>query len=245
MYHFFIADGQVHGSEIEILGADVNHICNVLRMKPGEVILVSDSQGMEYTCEITRLDREHVIAQIMDVQNQSHELPVEITLYQGLPKADKLELIIQKAVELGAVRIVPVSMRRSIVKLDSKKEEAKQKRWNSIAQSAAKQSKRSIIPKVSKVLTYAQAWQEAIELDYVLVPYELAEGMEGTRQVLSRLRPNTKIGIFIGPEGGFDESEIELAREQGAKIISLGRRILRTETAGMAAISMLTYVLDE
>lgn len=244
MYHFFVTDEQVHGSEIEILGADVNHIRNVLRMRCGEVILVSDSHGMEYTCQITGMERESVVAQITDIQNQSHELPVAITLYQGLPKADKLELIIQKAVELGAVRIVPVAMKRSIVKLDSKKEEVKKKRWNSIAQSAAKQSKRSIIPEVSGVLSYAQAWQEAAKLDCVLVPYELTQGMAGTRQVLSRLKSGETIGIFIGPEGGFDEEEIALAREQGAEIISLGRRILRTETAGMAAISMLTYVLD-
>lgn len=245
MYHFFVQKEQVQDSEIVIEGADVNHIKNVLRMRCGEVILISDTDGMEYTCRVSQIDTQQVRASIEDIQNHSHELPVEITLYQGLPKADKLELIIQKTVELGVSKIVPVAMKRSIVKIEPKKEDAKVKRWNSIAESAAKQSKRSIIPEVTNVKTYQQAWQEASELDVVLLPYELAEGMNGTREVFAQLKPHTRIGIFIGPEGGFDDSEVAMAKQQGAKIISLGRRILRTETAGMATLAMLTYLLEE
>lgn len=244
MYHFFVEREQIGEGVITILGADVNHIKNVLRMRCGETILISDVTGMEYTCEVSDIASEQVVARIVDVQNNSHELPVEVILYQGLPKADKMELIIQKNVELGASKIVPVVMKRSIVKIDSKKEEAKIKRWNAISESAAKQSKRSIIPEVTRVLNYKQAIEEASLLDVILLPYELAEGMEGTRRVLSSIQPRSRVGIFIGPEGGFEESEIQQALAVGAEVITLGRRILRTETAGIAALAMLTYELE-
>ncbi|MGN0299471.1 MAG: 16S rRNA (uracil(1498)-N(3))-methyltransferase [Lachnospiraceae bacterium] len=244
MHHFFVSQSQVGENEICILGADVNHIKNVLRMKLNETVLVSDEKGMEYTCQVEKMEADQVIVRIIDIQSMMHELPIEVTLYQGLPKADKLELIVQKSVELGASRIVPVAMARSIVKIEPKKEEAKRKRWNAISESAAKQSKRSKIPEVTGVMSYREALLDMKTLDRLIVPYELAEGMDGTRAVLSELKAGMKIGILIGPEGGFSPDEIEQVKQQGAQIISLGRRILRTETAGMAALAMLTYVLE-
>ena len=168
-----------------------------------------------------------------------------IYLFQGLPKGDKMELIIQKAVELGAYGIIPVAMKRSVMKLDSKKAESKVKRWNAISESAAKQSKRSIIPAVHDVMTFAQAAEYAKTLDMVLLPYECADGMQATKDKLSSIKPGSSIGIFIGPEGGFDGSELTIAHDAGFDVITLGRRILRTETAGMMLLSVLMYQLED
>ena len=172
------------------------------------------------------------------------ELQNRIVLFQGLPKADKMELIIQKAVELGAAEIVPVSMKNCVVKLDAKKAENKVKRWQQIAESAAKQSKRSLIPAVHEVLSYREAVAYAAECDVRLVPYENEQGMAGTKTMIEAIVPGESIAVFIGPEGGFDESEIAEARDAGMKTISLGNRILRTETAGLAALSILMYQIE-
>ena len=156
-----------------------------------------------------------------------------------------IELIIQKMVELGVYEIVPVSMKRSVVRLDEKKARTKTARWNAISESAAKQSKRSIIPSVSEVLSFKQALERAKELDMLLLPYECAEGMAYTRMVVSKIKPGQSVGIFIGPEGGFDGDELKLAREAECNIITLGKRILRTETAGMMLMSVIMYNMEE
>ena len=169
---------------------------------------------------------------------QNTELPVQFYLFQGLPKGDKLELIIQKTVELGVAGIIPVEMSRSVVKVEEKKKKAKQARWQAIAESAAKQSKRNLIPEVTEPISYKQAMQKARELDLFLVPYEDARGMAGTRDALQQIKPGMSVGILIGPEGGFDSREIELAKESGAQVISLGKRILRAETAAVTAVGM-------
>ena len=181
---------------------------------------------------------------IMWVEEANRELPSKIYLFQGLPKGDKMELIIQKAVELGVYEIIPVATKRAVVKLDAKKAEAKQKRWQSIAESAAKQSRRNIIPHIHEVVKFGQAVDYAKNLDITLIPYELAEDMEKTKQIFETIQPGQSIGIFIGPEGGFDESEIALAQENGISPITLGKRILRTETAGMAVLSVLMFQLE-
>ena len=240
MYHFFIKPEQAAAHEVVIIGSDVNHIKNVLRMKVGEQICVNDGSH-EYLCSIAQLDAEEVTAKIEQVSETTSELPSRIVLFQGLPKADKMETIIQKCVELGVHEIVPVQMKRCVVKLDCKKEEAKRKRWQAISESAAKQSKRSIIPHVSEVLSFKQALEKAKELDVLLLPYECAEGMAYTRMVVSKIKPGQSVGIFIGPEGGFDGEELKLASEAECNIITLGKRILRTETAGM----MLMYNMEE
>ncbi|MCD7737000.1 MAG: 16S rRNA (uracil(1498)-N(3))-methyltransferase [Lachnospiraceae bacterium] len=246
MHHFFADTEQIGEKEIHITGSDVNHIRNVLRIGPGEQISVSDKNAVTYRCEVTRLEESCVTAKILWSQEADTELPSRVVLFQGLPKADKMEFIIQKAVELGACEIVPMATRRAVVKLDAKKAEARRKRWNAIAESAAKQAKRTIIPEVKPVTAFAEGVRYASEMDRKFIPYELApRGMEATRAAFEAIRPGDSIAVFIGPEGGFDEREIELAQQEGILPITLGRRILRTETAGMAVLSALMFQLEK
>lgn len=244
MYHFFVNEDQIGEETIRITGPDVNHIKNVLRMKAGEKILISNGIDQDYLCEITSLSPEIVEAGILSVTEGGSELPAKLTLFQGLPKSDKMEVIIQKAVELGAFRIVPVETKRTVVKLDKKKEEGRLKRYRAISESAAKQSKRLIIPEVSGVMSFQEALEFSRDFDLCLIPFEHADGIERTRELFAKIRPGMQVGIFIGPEGGFEDSEIELAESFGAKPITLGRRILRTETAGPAVLSVLAYLLE-
>lgn len=237
MFNFFVNETDRNGDAYYITGSDVNHIKNVLRMSVGQEILVS-CNGKTALCSISHIDSDTVTASIIDEDFKDTSLPVDLYLFQGLPKSDKLELIIQKAVELGAAGIIPVEMSNCVVKLDDKKKKSKVERWQAIAESAAKQSKRSVIPKVFEVMSYKQALQQASELDLFIVPYENADGMKATREVLTALEGCKNAGILIGPEGGFDPKEIDLALENGAKTVSLGKRILRTETAAIAALSM-------
>lgn len=245
MNRFYIEPNQVSDNEITIIGSDVNHIKNVLRMKLGEHILLCDCCNKDYHCHIKSMDSQAVICIIDEVTATVAELPTQIYLFQGMPKKDKMELIIQKAVELGVTEVIPVMMKRTIVKLEDKKKEAKKlERWQSIATSAAKQSNRGIIPTVSEVVTYKQALERAKDLDLVLLPYENEEGIEGARKLVKETHGLQSIGIFIGPEGGYEESEIEMAKELGMKPITLGQRILRTETAGLAILSILMFELE-
>ena len=245
MHRFFAEPDQIGEKEIVITGADVNHIRNVLRMRADEEVLIADGQGAEYRCKLTDLGENEVRAQILWKLDGNAELASAVTLFQGLPKSDKMDLIVQKCVELGVDRIVPVSTKRAVVKLDAKKEQTRLKRWNTISESAAKQSGRGVIPEVSGVMSFEKALEEAKKLDVLLIPYERAEHMAETRRVMGEIRPGQSVGIFIGPEGGFEESEVEEAVAAGAKAITLGKRILRTETAGLAVMSMLSYLLEE
>lgn len=245
MYHFFVNPEQIQDSEIVILGTDVNHIRNVLRMKPGEEVSVStDGAFREYQCEISKIEPDCIRLGVLSVEEENRELPCRITLFQGLPKSDKMELIIQKAVELGVYAVVPVETRRTVVKLDAKKEQNKLKRWNAIAQSAAKQSGRMVIPKVRESMKLADALAYAQSLDHIFIPYEHAQGMAKSREFLQAVKSGQSVGIFIGPEGGFEESEVQKACGMGAQPVSLGRRILRTETAGLAILSVLMFQLE-
>lgn len=245
MHRFFADPSQIKEKEIILTGTDVNHIRNVLRMHTGEEILISNGQGIDYHCRLENIDETSVTASIMWRLDGNAELPVTITLFQGLPKGDKLEFIIQKCVELGAARIVPVRTRRTIVKLDAKKEQAKRKRWMGISESAAKQSGRGTVPEIGQVTDFSEAVKEARSMDVCLIPYELAKGIEHTREVCTAIKPGQSVGIFIGPEGGFEEEEVSMAVEAGAIPLTLGKRILRTETAGMALISVLAYLLEQ
>ena len=245
MHRFFAEPGQIGEKEIIITGADVNHIRNVLRMRADEEVLIADGQGAEYRCKLTDLGENEVRAQILWKLDGNAELASAVTLFQGLPKSDKMDLIVQKCVELGVDRIVPVSTKRAVVKLDAKKEQTRLKRWNTISESAAKQSGRGVIPEVSGVMSFEKALEDAKKLDVLLIPYERAEHMAETRRVMGEIRPGQSVGIFIGPEGGFEESEVEEAVAAGARAITLGRRILRTETAGLAVMAMLGYLLEE
>lgn len=237
MYNFFVDESGRQGDLFQIDGGDYNHIRNVLRMQPGDRFLVSCG-GVSSLCELERLEEGVVIARIVEEGCRNTELPVKLYLFQGLPKSDKMELIVQKAVELGAAGIIPVEMKRCVVKLEEKKKKSRRERWQAIAESAAKQSKRSVIPEVSEVLTYSQALERAGAMDLFLLPYENERGMAATRDALDKLRGGMSVGILIGPEGGFEPSEVERAVNGGAAVISLGERILRTETAAITAVGM-------
>ncbi len=237
MFNFFIEEGNRQNNRYIISGADYNHIKNVLRMKIGDEFLVSEN-NVSNLCRIENFECEYVIAEIIEESFQDTSLPVKIYLFQGLPKSDKLELIIQKAVELGVEGIIPVEMNRCIVKLDDKKKKSKTERWQSIAESAAKQSKRTSIPKVNNVLSYKQALEMASELDIFLVPYECKDEMKSTVNALAKIKHGMSVGILIGPEGGFELNEINSAIEAGGLPVSLGKRILRTETAAITAVGM-------
>lgn len=248
MYHFFVEPEQIQESDksVIILGADVNHIKNVLRMKAGEELSVSNGQdNCEYRCGIVEFGEDFIRCELRFVKEESVELPVKVTLFQGLPKGDKMELIVQKAVELGVYEIVPVAAKRCVVKLDEKKAVSKVVRWQGIAEAAAKQSQRGVIPQVRPVISFAQALEQAAEMEVRLIPYELERGMEYTRELLSAIRTGQSVAVFIGPEGGFEESEIALAREKGFCPITLGRRILRTETAGMTVLAWIGYLTEQ
>ena len=237
VYNFFVAIENKMNNRYFLGGKDYNHIKNVLRMAVGDTFLVS-CEGKSDLCEIEGFDIDRVIARIIEPDFQNTNLPVNIHIFQGLPKSDKLEFIIQKSVELGVASVTPVSMKRSIMKIDEKKKKAKCERWQSIAEAAAKQSKRTSIPKVNEVISFKEMLKIAQGLDLFLVPYECAEGMSATKQALSEIKPDMDIGILIGPEGGFDQAEIEFAVSNGGKVISLGSRILRCETAAVTAAAM-------
>ena len=237
MFNFFVDEAKRHGDVFYIDGADFNHIKNVLRMRVGDELLVSCT-GKSHLCVIENFESDTAAVKITSGDYRSTELPVEIVLFQGLPKADKMELIIQKTVELGVSKIHPVEMNRCVVKLDSKKKNAKQSRWQTIAESAAKQSKRNTIPEIGEVLSYSAMLKEAEKLDLFLIPYENKDGMAATKAALTEIKNGMKIGILIGPEGGFEENEIAAAENAGGKTVSLGARILRTETAAITAVAM-------
>ena len=246
MQRFFVEPHQIDEAahQIHIVGTDVNHMSNVLRMKQGEEVWISDGGKKEYRCAIEAFSADEVLLHIIYAQEPDYELSSRIYLFQGLPKADKMELIIQKAVELGVYEIIPVETKRCVVKLDGKKAAKKVDRWQQIAESAAKQSKRMLIPNVHQVLSFKEALKYAESMDIRLIPYELAKGMQETKEILAAIEPGQSIGIFIGPEGGFEEKEVEAAISEGAKPITLGKRILRTETAGLAILSVLMFQLE-
>ena len=248
MHRFFTQPENVKGDEIFIYGEDVNHMKKSLRMKIGEQLEVRDSEGMIYLCSIKEyLSESHgkgSILQIEEKRQNDTELSSRITLFQGLPKSDKMELIIQKAVELGVYQIVPVSTARTIVKMDETKTHKKVSRWNSISESAAKQSGRGIIPEVTDVMSFSEALEYSKGLGMTLIPYELAKEMSETKGILKEITPGEQIGVFIGPEGGFEQQEVEKAVEAGAHPITLGRRILRTETAAITMLSILMFELS-
>lgn len=245
MYQFFVEPSQINDKTVIIEGKDVNHIKNVLRMKVGEEVSVSNGvDGNEYRCQIQELGEEAVVLKLMFVKQDGVELPSKVYLFQGLPKADKMELIIQKAVELGVYEIIPVATKRAVVKLDDKKAKSKIARWQSIAEAAAKQSKRAIVPKIGDVMTFKEAVKYASDMEKKCIPYELAEGMEKTKEWINSLKEGEQIAVFIGPEGGFEESEIELALQNEILPITLGKRILRTETAGFTVLSWIMYYLE-
>jgi len=237
MYNFFVEPNAKQGELYFITGADFNHIKNVLRMRKGDNLLVS-CEGKSDLCVIEDLNSDAVSVRVVEESYRLNELPIKIFLFQGLPKSDKMELIIQKCVELGVYAIAPIEMARCIVKLEGNKKESRRERWQSIAESAAKQSKRNAVPEVLPIMTFKESLELANKLDVFMIPYESKEGMAATKAALERIKSGSTVGIMIGPEGGFEEKEIEEAVSAGGVSVSLGKRILRTETAAMTAVSM-------
>lgn len=246
MYHFYVENSNIFEQEIRITGADVKHMKQVLRMKPGEKIIICNGQGKDYYSIIDRIEEQEIIARIEKIRETESELSTKLILFQGIPKKDKMEFVIQKAVELGVYEIVPMLTKRTIVKLEEKKKEQKKiERWSEIAKSAAKQSGRGWIPRITEPLSFREALKKASSLDAAMVPYEAEEGIVAAREYVSGLKGLSTVGILIGPEGGFEEEEIALAKQFGIRPITLGKRILRTETAGLAVLSILMFALEE
>lgn len=245
MPRFFVKTNQVQNATITILGEDVKHIKNVLRKEIGDCIEICNlDTKTTYICKIEQISNEGIQTHILE-ELKHLEDKIKIDIYQGLPKADKMELIIQKSVELGANAIIPVAMSRSIVKINSRDEAKKIQRWQKIAESAAKQCGRGFIPEVKHLINVKEICNWINEYDVIIVAYE-NEKENTLKAELKKLKAtDLKIGIVIGPEGGFEESDIKLLKESGAKIVTLGDRILRTETVALNVLSIIMYEFEQ
>ena len=246
MPKFFVKNSQINDDIISITEKDVNHIANVLRLKIDDEIQICNVEtGNNYNTKIIELNKEFVKCNILEVVTSKAETDVYINILQGLPKAEKMELIIQKCTELGVKEITPIEMERCIVKLDSKTASKKQERWQKIAEVAAKQSGRDMIPRINNVVNIKNICNILKDYDIVLVPYE-NEKNTTLKEILRGLpKENLKVGIIIGPEGGFEENEIKILEQKDCKIVTLGNRILRTETVAMAMTSVILYELAD
>lgn len=242
---FYIKNEQINEENAYIEGEDVKHIKDVLRYNINDNIDICDENGIKYIAQIINMAKEKISLKILEVSEETSEPSVNITLFQGLPKADKLEMIIQKCTELGVSEIVPVITERVIVKLDEKSASKKLERWNKIAQEAGKQSGRQKIPKVKNINNLKNLIEILPKYDILLLPYECEKEVT-LKSVLRNLDKNVKnIAIFIGPEGGFSENDLKLLNLPNVKKVTLGPRILRTETAGLATVSMVLYELQD
>lgn len=245
MSRFFISCSDIVNNTIRITGEDVGHIKKVLRLKCGDNLIVCDGQGMDYNVRIDRIEENSVYALIIDSFKSFTEPPIGITLLQGMPKSDKMDYIIQKCVELGVNRIVPVLTERTVVKIDNNKDaQKKAERWNKISKEASKQCNRGIIPKVEIPVSFIESLDILKNSDLALIPYE-KETINSLRYILSDRKNVNNICVMIGPEGGFTEKEVDLAVNVGATSVTLGPRILRTETAGLAVLSIIMYELGD
>ena len=248
MPKFFITNNEINEDKIKISGNDINHIKNVLRKKVGNTLNICNTDNLEdYLCEITKLENKDIELKIIEKIKNNTEPNTKVTIFQGLPKADKMEWIIQKSVELGVYDITPVEMKRCVVKLSQKDKAKKIERWQKISEVASKQSGRKIIPKINNPFSIQDICQNITYYDIVIIAYE--EEKENTLKAeLENLKKNKKenlnIAVLIGPEGGIDLSEIELLKEKGAKIVTLGNRILRTETVALNILSIIMYEFE-
>ncbi len=244
MHRFFIDKENIKDSMAIITGEDVNHITNVLRLKENKKIILCDSEGTDYLVVIKSIAKHQVIGEIIKKEMSIGEIDIDITLYQSIPKLTKMDLIIQKCTELGVSKIVPVLSSRTIVKLVSKKDELKKvERWRKIAKESAKQSCRGKVPNIHIPITYEKALEDSLSKDLVLIPYE-KERNGNIKKILKTSMVNS-IGIFIGPEGGFEANEIESAVKRKGIPVTLGNRILRTETAAFMLISCILYEYNQ
>lgn len=249
MPKFFVAENQINNNKITIIGDDVNHIKNVLRQKSGDKITICDiSKEQDYLCEIDKIEEKSIDCNIIKKLENNTESNVKVTIFQGLPKADKMELVIQKSVELGVYDITPLQMKRCVVKLNEKDKAKKIQRWQKISEVAAKQCGRNIIPKINNIVNVKEVCNLCNEYDIVLIAYE-NEKENTLKKELKNLKKldkeEIKVAVIIGPEGGIAPEEIEMFEENGAKIITLGNRILRTETVALSVLSIIMYELEK
>ena len=248
MPKFFVTTNQIEGNTIIIQNEDVNHIKNVLRARIDDTIDICDCEtSKNYICKIEQIEEKNICCHIVE-EIESHVEPhIQVSIFQGLPKADKMEWVIQKSVELGAYDITPVEMKRCVVKLNDKDKIKKIQRWQKISEGAAKQSGRDRIPTINSIINIHTLCENIKEYDLVLVAYE-NEKVNTLKQELKKIKKDKhkemKIAIVIGPEGGIDKEEITKLKEQNAKIITLGNRILRTETVALNMLSMIMYELE-
>ena len=247
MPKFFIRNSQIDNNYIKIIGEDVNHIANVLRMKLEDEIQVCDiDTSQNYIVKLSNIQKDEIECEILKKIESEAESPININIFQGIPKSDKMELIIQKSTELGVKQVTPVQMERCISKINGKDEKKKIERWQKISEVAAKQSGRDIIPKINNVEKITDICNSINDYDMIIVPYEKEEHYllkSAIEELKIFNKKNPSIGIVIGPEGGFEYAEIELLKQSGAKIVTLGKRILRTETVALAMASVIMYEL--
>lgn len=245
MAKFFVNPENKVDNQIYITGSDVNHIKNVLRLSIGKEILISDRQGQDYKCIISEIDTDKVTTQIIETYFNQTEPTIETVLFQGIIKGEKMDFAIQKCVEIGVTKIVPVITQRCVIKLESDNKLTKKvERWQKISESAAKQSKRGIVPEIVAPLSFNEALKTITENINYCIPYENEETCH-LKTYLKNLKNATTIGIFIGPEGGFTQDEVQQAINQGVTPVSLGKRILRSETAGMVTLANIMYEIGD
>ena len=246
MSKFFVKTNQIKEPNIEILGADVNHIKNVLRKNIGEELEICNKENSNnYIAKIEKIENNCITCKIIKILTNTSEKNVQIHILQGLPKADKMELVIQKSVELGAYEITPIAMKRCIVKINAKDESKKIQRWQKISEVAAKQCGRNIVPKINNIKNIKEVCSIIKDYDIVLVAYE-KEKENKLKTELQKIKDktNVKIAVIIGPEGGIEPEEVQRLQQNGAKVVTLGTRILRTETVALSIISNITYELE-
>ncbi|MGH4050989.1 MAG: 16S rRNA (uracil(1498)-N(3))-methyltransferase [Clostridium sp.] len=245
MHKFFVPKGNIDGKHAVINSEDVKHIYRVLRLQVGDKISVNNSEGKEYLGEITSIDKKEVNINILEESAINNESPVEVYLFQGLPKSTKMDLIVQKNTEIGIKAITPIITKRVEGKTELK-DFKKVDRWNKIALEASKQSKRSLVPQINAPIEFELLIQQLEHMDLVVVPYENQEGY-GIKKLTQNIEKKNinNVAIVIGPEGGFEEDEILKLKEIGAEIVTLGPRILRTETAGFVCLSLIMYELGD
>lgn len=253
MPKYFIKNEQIEQNRINIVGQDVNHVKNVLRMKIGDKLELCNCDTQEnFNCEIINIEKDNIQCEILERLQQDVESNVEVTIFQGLPKADKMEYIIQKSVELGVFDITPVEMKRCVVKLNDKDKAKKIERWQKISEGAAKQSGRNIIPKINEIVNIKKICSQIMNYDLVLIAYEnekenmlKKELKEIAKKAENNKKQKIKIGVVVGPEGGLEEQDVQELKQNGAKIITLGKRILRTETVALNILSVVMYELQK
>jgi len=243
MQRYFVSCEQMNDTKVVVTGDDVNHMAKVMRFLPGDRVICCNGEGRDVLAEIEKITSEHIQLKILEELSESRELPLKVTIAQGLPKGDKMDFIIQKGTELGAFSFLPFTSRYTVVKLDEKKEKKRVERWKKIAKEAAEQSHRSLVPHIANPLGWRELLAKVSSFDYALFAYEKEEETP-LYQALKGIPKEASILLVIGPEGGFSEDEAREAEEAGMQRVSLGRRILRTETASLYGLSCISYEFE-